>query len=509
MNQSQQTTWSYQHQQHQVPQSVPTPPQPRNGPLRFLQTPRAFLRSVVQRMGQERPPQEYRATSWASQQPQPPQVVSRAESPATEVQYDRSTPLAPQLFRDSWTHQDSPQVSHRQQEAPTVYFQERAIQGFIHQAGGQQAGSSPPGPTVINGWSLQQSQQPSPSTRQSVQITQLPSSIEGSQHSSSSTEHSPTPAEVPVQVEGSLMGIKAHSVNESPAVVPSPRSALQNEGKRTPETIATPQRKVDKVPSPPQTQGEPPGTSRDSQAPSDQPRDPSVTTGSKGHPSISTVSSGSSTTMHIVPQPPMTPDGTTMQELQSEIRDVREASRTYHTASQLANDSLHRKISAEIQEGLAGVQYQHQQHLASLMENQKVENEQRNAAVTEADLKQKALISEMSQAMMRDVKKLIAETLSPAPNPVPQTKPPPTDPLPVPETVVTDHSLVQGSLDHEDIDPEAPTMVNGKVPGKRMTLADAQAATWKAKNYYRDRTPTGFKMTPSSHPKNDRLWDHH
>ena len=52
-------------------------------------------------------------------------------------------------------------------------------------------------------------------------------------------------------------------------------------------------------------------------------------------------------------------------------------------------------------------------------------------------------------------------------------------------------------------------MVNGKVPGKRMTLANAQAATWKAKNYHCDRTPTGFKMTPSSHPKNDRLWNHH
>ena len=100
------------------------------------------------------------------------------------------------------------------------------------------------------------------------------------------------------------------------------------------------------------------------------------------------------------------------------------------------------------------------------MENQKVESEQRNAAVTEADLKQKAMITEMSQAMMKDVKKLIAENLSPPQNPVPQTKPPPTDPLPVPETVVTDHSLVQGSLDHEDIDPETPTMVNGKVSGK-------------------------------------------
>ena len=167
------------------------------------------------------------------------------------------------------------------------------------------------------------------------------------------------------------------------------------------------------------------------------------------------------------------------------------------------------KISAEIQEGLAGVQYQHQQHLASLMENQKVESEQRNVAETEATMKQKAMITEMSKAMMSDVKKLIAEALSPSQNPVPQTKPPPTDPLPVPETVVTDHSSVQGSLDQEDLEPEAPTMVNGKVPGKQMTLADAQAATWKAKNYHRDRTPTGFKMTPSSHPKNDRLWDHH
>ena len=232
-------------------------------------------------MGQERPPQEFRATSWASQQPQPPQVVSRAESPATEVQYDRTTPLAPQLFRNSWTHQDSPRSPTGNRRPPQSTFRrepsrvsftrpQASRQDLAHQ--GQQS-------SMVGVYSNLSSPVTAPDSH--VQITQLPSSIEGSQHSSSSTEQSPPPPKVPDQVEGSLMGIKAHSVNEPPAVVPSPQSAQQNKESGTPGTIATPQRKVDKVPALLRHKESLQAQERDSQATSDQPRDPSVTTGSK------------------------------------------------------------------------------------------------------------------------------------------------------------------------------------------------------------------------------------
>ena len=123
MNQSQQAAWSNQHQQHQVPQSVPTPPQQRNGPLRFLQTPRAFLRSVVQRMGQERPLHR-------SLEPHPghhsnlsPLRLFQGQNPQQQrCSMTEQPPLAPQLFRNSWTHQDSPRSPTGNRRPPQSTF---------------------------------------------------------------------------------------------------------------------------------------------------------------------------------------------------------------------------------------------------------------------------------------------------------------------------------------------------------------------------------------------------
>ena len=289
--------------------------------------------------------------------------------------------------------------------------------------------SSPPGPTVINqlestAISATQSKSQTVMLRLSSYLPVL-RGVSTAPLVLSKAHHSPR---VPDQVEGSLMGMKAHSVNEPPAVVPGPQSAQQIKEKQNSGTIATPQIKVDKVPSPPQAQGEHPGTDSNSQATSTQPRNPSVTTGPKSDPKyLYSVQWLIYHHAHCFPAPN---DPRWNYHAGFAVQTARCLRRlpepTLQPLSWPMNHCMERS-QLKSRKVLQVYSISISNILASLMESQKVESEQRNVAADKRQYEAERHHSlEMSKAMMKDVKKLIAvEALSQPQNPVSQFKPPP------------------------------------------------------------------------------------